>query len=74
MPYGDPESCRLEIRHADGRVDVRAWQEVWDWPPQLGQLIHEGGAGYRIASITRDGPTTLVVVLPAQRSARRLPS
>ncbi len=74
MPYGDPESCRLEIRHADGKVDVRAWQtEEWGWPPHLGQLIHDEERSYRIASIAQDGGT-VVVVLPTGHGVRRLPT
>jgi hypothetical protein len=43
-----------------------------EWPPEIGQLVTDEQGSYRIAAIRREGPVTVIVALPAKRSARRL--
>jgi hypothetical protein len=71
VPHGDPGSCRLVIRHADGTTAARDWVPD-EWPPEIGQLVTDEQGSYRIAAIRREGPVTVIVALPAKRSARRL--
>ena len=71
MPYGDPDHCRLVIRHGDGTVESRAW-DLEEWPPVVGQLVQEPAGTYRIAAIRREGETTVAVALPVGRVVRKL--
>jgi hypothetical protein len=71
MHHGDPAACRLVIRHPDGTTGTSEWVPE-QWPPEPGQLVTYEGDTYRIAGIQRENDVTLVTVLPAKRSARRL--
>ncbi len=71
MPFGDPDRCRLVVRRPDGELRTRQWAED-EWPPQIGQLVHEEDGLYRVASVGREGDVTVVTALPAGRAVRRL--